>query len=571
MSQTLRILIVDDDRTNIVVLKAMLTRFNYQTIIANNGMEAVQKFESESPDMVLMDVMMPVMNGYEATRRIKKLAGEEFIPVIFLTAVTEDNALAECVRCGGDDFITKPYNHIILKSKIDAMVRIKDMNKTIVLQNKELSYHHDRLRQEQEIAEKIFSNIVRSGYRHVPGLQYYMSPIALFNGDLFLYALRPNGYLNILVGDFTGHGLSAAVGAVPVSDLFYAMTSNGFSISDIVVAINNKLFDILPRYLFFAVVVMEIDSVENNVTLWNGGMPDVLICGSDGSVKKRATSKYVPMGILPPLKFDKSTEVINMHPGDRIYVYSDGLTELANSHGVMLGQDGFERMLQQVGNAGGNHQKIVAAIKDYSEGKPQADDITFAEIDISGQRYAMNVEPVNIAVGKYLPMNWSLELKLEKALLASFDPLPFLIKSIFDMQGLQAHKEKIHIILSELISNAVEHGILGLDSKVRETPAGFSSYYEARERLLHNSNPGWLNIHVSHGNESGIGNLVIRIEDSGAGFDYINSTMDLANNDGKSGRGIPLVRAICDRLEYSNGGSMVEAVYSWDSHATITG
>ncbi len=563
MTQALKVLIVDDDRTNIVVLKTILERYHYETAVARNGAEAVQMYEQSRPDIILMDVMMPVMDGYEATRQIKKLTAGQFVPVIFLTAVTEENALAECVRSGGDDFITKPYNHIILKSKIDAMLRIREMTSTITKQNLELSFHQERLRKEQEIAEKIFSNIVRAGYIDISNLKYYVSPMAVFNGDLLLYAIRPTGALHVLVGDFTGHGLSAAVGAVPVSDMFYTMTSNGFTVSDIAAEINGKLYDILPTDHFFACAVMEIDCAQHTLTVWNGGMPDILVMRPGQGVTQRAISQYLPMGILPPARFKRSAEVHAIAEGDKVYAYSDGVTELADGGGKMLRQAGLELLLTEHLGRGMSHQEIVAGLRNYALGTTPADDITLVEICIAANWQARSQEREMRLQRDSRPMNWSIDIQLEKPMLKSFDPLPLLNKSIMDLQGLHAHKEKIYTILSELISNAIDHGILGLDSSMRETSRGFAAYYNAREQLLSNTAGGKLRVLLEHRDVAGKGELRIKVEDSGAGFDVDHIDFSTADHKRKSGRGIPMVRALSKQLRYYNGGSGVEAVYEW--------
>ena len=123
----IKVLLVDDDRINRVLLNAILKREGYTVLEANDGQEAVDIFDNEKPDLVLMDVMMPVMDGYEATKLIKSRGVDRFVPVIFLTAVTDEKALAKCVECGGDDFLVKPYNRVILKAKIDAMLRIRSV------------------------------------------------------------------------------------------------------------------------------------------------------------------------------------------------------------------------------------------------------------------------------------------------------------------------------------------------------------------------------------------------------------------------------------------------------------
>jgi CheY-like chemotaxis protein len=117
-------LIVEDENTNRLILKSLLKKRGYEVIEAVNGAEAVDRFTHHEPDIIFMDVLMPVMDGYEATRRIKQLAGDRFIPVIFLTAMSDEKALARCVEAGGDDFLAKPFSFTLLSAKLTAMERI---------------------------------------------------------------------------------------------------------------------------------------------------------------------------------------------------------------------------------------------------------------------------------------------------------------------------------------------------------------------------------------------------------------------------------------------------------------
>ena len=146
MVDDITILIVDDDVTNRLVLRALLKESGFKTLEADNGKKAVAAVDEHHVDIILMDVMMPVMDGYEATRIIKS-NHENFIPIIFLTAMTDEAALAECINVGGDDFLTKPYNHMLLRAKIDSMLRIGQLYKRIDAQNTELNKHHARIEQ----------------------------------------------------------------------------------------------------------------------------------------------------------------------------------------------------------------------------------------------------------------------------------------------------------------------------------------------------------------------------------------------------------------------------------------
>lgn len=560
-----KILIVDDDKTNILVLKGILEKYHFETLSAKNGAVAVELFQDCRPDIVIMDLMMPVMDGYEATRKIKELAAQDFIPVIFLTAVTDEKALAKCVECGGDDFLTKPYNHIILKAKIDSMLRIKSLHETVTNQNKELSLHHQRINKEQVIAEKIFANIVSPGYQKHIGVHYHMSPLAVFNGDLLLFATRPTGGLHVLVGDFTGHGLSAAVGALPVSDIFYAMTSSGFSVGDIVQEINSKLHRVLPTELFFAATMIEVDNVTQSITIWSGGMPETMVVNKMGKISHRISPRYLPLGILPPNRFDRVCENYSIESDDRIYIFSDGVTEMSNISGEMLGDKGLEELILAHGSQHELFEEIVDELKYYAEGSVQADDITFVEVACSEKRYPEILDRKKMRFQEKEPMNWQLSLQLDHAMLNRFDPLPFLNKSIMEMQGMYHHKERVYTILSELISNAIDHGLLHLDSSLKVTPDGFSQYYSDRERKIAEQSSGWIAIDLEHEacGESGL--LKVAIHDSGDGFDIDSVIGDLSDVDNKSGRGIPLVKALCESIKYSNNGRCVEVRFRWES------
>ena len=127
MTKRLRILAVDDNRTNLHILQVFLKKLGHEIILAENGQEAVDKFESERPDIILLDIMMPIMDGFEAARRIKAHTTERWVPIIFLSALNRDENLLEGLEAGGDDYLTKPINFIVLEAKLRSMQRSLDL------------------------------------------------------------------------------------------------------------------------------------------------------------------------------------------------------------------------------------------------------------------------------------------------------------------------------------------------------------------------------------------------------------------------------------------------------------
>ncbi|HTZ00059.1 MAG TPA: response regulator, partial [Rhodocyclaceae bacterium] len=119
----LKVLVVDDSSTNRQILQVFLKRLGCQVVVAEDGQQALERFAAEAPDLVFMDVMMPVMDGYEATRRIKAMAADRWVPVVFLSALDKDQNVVVGLEAGGDDYLPKPVNFVVLEAKFRAFAR----------------------------------------------------------------------------------------------------------------------------------------------------------------------------------------------------------------------------------------------------------------------------------------------------------------------------------------------------------------------------------------------------------------------------------------------------------------
>ncbi|WP_455210165.1 ATP-binding SpoIIE family protein phosphatase [Kaarinaea lacus] len=556
----MKILIVDDDITNQKILSIIFDSFNIKSVCADNGKQAVQMFEEVQPDIVLMDILMPEMDGYEACRRIKALSGDKFVPVIFITGITDTEAVVKAVEVGGDDFITKPYNTVAIKAKIDAMERIRLVHEKMFKQQQELQKFHNQQQHELKLAKHVFSSIVEKYACEIPGLRAWLEPASLFNGDILLYAITPAGGLHVMLGDFTGHGLSAALGAMPASDIFYGMTKKGFSIGDIAEELNKKLYAGFPPDMFCAACLLEIGAEYNTISVWNGAMPDLCVVDTQGNIKNRLSSSYQALGILPGEQFQRTVEIVQVEEGDRVYLYSDGLIRANNDHGEKFGK---EKILDLIANPcdANCFQSVLHTVEAYVGGAKQCDDISFVEITISPNLKWEVDKGVN-AQKTQQPTEWKLDTQLDIKTIKDVNPVPLLLNLIMQVQQTSGHRERMFTILSELVSNAIDHGILELDSKMKRAPDGFMQYYQTRtERLAQRE--GWIKINVDHSPMEQGGILTIRIADSGKGFAYDESNLELADCTGYSGRGIPLLRKLCDEIYYSGNGNTVTAVYRW--------
>ena len=378
-----KILIADDDKINRMVLESMLSESGYDILFAKNGQQAIDLYKSEKPNIILMDVIMPIIDGYEATRKIKELAEDDVVPIIFITSVTNENDLAKCVTSGGDDFLTKPFSKVILLSKIQAMERISKLYHTVMEQRDEIEHHNEQFRHEQEAAERIFKRIVHKGNLDHQSIRYMLSPMSIFNGDLLLACETPDRGMNILLGDATGHGLPAAIGTFPMADLFYDMSYEGRPIIDIITTLNEKLYSALPPEYFVCTCILRISPDRKSIDIWNGGLPKVLIYSANAeAINVTVESGSLPLGIVSNKQIDIEVISVPVESGDQLYVYSDGIIEAENAEGDLFGS---ERLLE-VFTHNKVHDKVFSDVKDaiarFSGDAEQSDDLTMIEITI---------------------------------------------------------------------------------------------------------------------------------------------------------------------------------------------
>lgn len=146
----MKVLAVDDNRTNLHILQVFLKKLGHDVILAENGEEAVRRFEQDAPDLVLLDIMMPVMDGFEAARRIKEMKNDRWTPIIFLSALNRDENLVEGLDAGADDYLTKPINFVVLEAKLRSMQR------SLAMQQESM----ESLRRVQAISDNVIDAII---------------------------------------------------------------------------------------------------------------------------------------------------------------------------------------------------------------------------------------------------------------------------------------------------------------------------------------------------------------------------------------------------------------------------
>ncbi|MCF4995143.1 SpoIIE family protein phosphatase [Pseudomonas syringae] len=563
--EPLTILIAEDSAGDRLLLSTIVRRQGHQTLTAANGAEAVDIFREQRPHLVLMDAMMPVMDGFESARQIKALAGDTLVPIIFLTSLTESEGLARCLDAGGDDFLAKPYNQVILAAKIKAMDRLRRLQATVLQQRDLIAKHHEYLLNEQRVAKAVFDKVAHSGCLSAPNIRYLQSPYALFNGDLLLAAYTPTGDMHVLLGDFTGHGLPAAVGAMPLAEVFYGMTAKGYGLAETLREMNAKLKRILPVDMFCCATLLCLSFQRRSVEVWNGGMPDGYLHSIASGERRPLTARHLPLGVLSAQAFDDRTEVHPMAVGDRVFLLSDGVIDTCNASEQLFGVERLQAVFAANREPDRLFEDIEQALQEF-RGEAR-DDVSMVEVRLLDAKQIVPAAPVYSDSGQSSPLDWSASFEFRGATLKRFNPLPYLLQLLLEVHGLRAQSGALYSVLAELYSNALEHGVLGLDSSLKRDASGFARYYEQRCTRLDALQDGYVRVHLDVKPQGEGGCLVIRVEDSGEGFDVSRVMQTPADNVRLSGRGVSLIRQLARNVSWSDDGRSARVEFFWEALA----
>ena len=563
--ESLTILIAEDSAADRMLLSSIVRRQGHEVLTAANGAEAVEAFRQQRPQLVLMDAMMPVMDGFEAAQQIKALAGETLVPIIFLTSLSESEALARCLEAGGDDFLAKPYNQVILAAKIKAMDRLRRLQATVLQQRDQIARHHDYLLNEQRVAKAVFDKIAHSGCLSAPNIRYLQSPYALFNGDLLLAAFTPAGDMHVLLGDFTGHGLPAAVGAMPLAEVFYGMTAKGYGLSEILREMNAKLKRILPVDMFCCATLLCLSFQRRSVEVWNGGMPDGYLHAIASGKRTPLKAQHLPLGVLSPQTFDDRTDVLPMAVGDRVFLLSDGVIDTCDANEQLFGVERLQRVFAANRQPDALFAEIEQALRDF-RGEAR-DDVSMVEVSLLEAAQVSPPALVYSDSGQCCPLDWSVSFEFRAATLKRFNPLPYLLQLLLEVHGLRAQSGALYTVLAELYSNALEHGVLGLDSGLKRDASGFARYYQQRNTRLDELRDGFIRVHLQVTPKGEGGCLTVRVEDSGKGFDVERVMQRPADGVRLSGRGVGLIRQLSRNASWSDDGRSARVEFFWEALA----
>jgi PAS domain S-box-containing protein len=459
-------------------------------------------------------------------------------------------------------------------SKRVLLERERDkMSRQLLEQNRLLQEYSDQIKEEESTARDFIKQFSALDKINDPLVQFMLKPAEVFSGDMIAFARTPDNRLHVLLADSAGHGLTAALAVIPITQPFYQMTAKGFDIPAIAKEMNQRVRNYLPLPRYVACVLLSVDTESQTIQVWNGGCPPVMLITSNGKgAFHQFESNNLPLGIVKPENFSPSIEHLNYDDkGGQLLLCTDGVTDLFADQTECTGHDEFLLMATQA-QAKNLFGKLVEAINTKVEKNGHSDDIAIVvvhcesgnQISSSGIGHLPSNDGLqkhheSIAVNHQNQLLWEYKIVLFASQLKYLDVVPFLIGITSQINGGKADS-KIFLVLSELFNNAFDHGVLKLSSALKHRADDMDAYYIERENRIANLEFGKIEIQLDLFEGSDANIMKVHMKDSGGGFDFslLNQTY-MPERRIRHGRGIPLLKATCNALEYFGNGSEVVA------------
>src|SRR5213592_3655029 len=411
------LLVVDDSEVNRDILSRRLEREGHTVAVAESGAEALQMMRAQKFDLVLLDVMMPEMDGHEVLEHLRGNEAWRDIPVIMISALDELDSIVRCIEMGAEDYLPKPFNTVLLRARIGACLEKKRLREAQLLQQKA---EEERLMCELEMAAKVQQRLFPERPPEVAGLELagICYPARVVGGDYYDFLVLDRGQIGIAIADVSGKAMPAALLMSTVeASLRSQVRSTHGCLTELVASLNNLLHSWTSAGNYVTFFYAQFSEEQRLLTYVNAGHnpPMLMRPGTaqgpgqaSGRVRSHSVVGAVGEGAGGGWTEDKSVhaftrllttggpvlgafkgftyeqETIQLQSGDVLVAYTDGVTEALDPEQEQFG----ESRLQAVMGAGAHLSaeelmgNIVAGVREWSRDVPQFDDMTVVVLKV---------------------------------------------------------------------------------------------------------------------------------------------------------------------------------------------
>jgi sigma-B regulation protein RsbU (phosphoserine phosphatase) len=374
------ILIVDDNQENRETLARRLQRQGHTTTLAADGAEALAIARREPFDLVLLDVMMPVLDGYGALEALKADPALRHIPVIMISALDEIESVVHCIEKGAEDYLPKPFNPTLLRARIGASLEkkaLRDQEQTYLRQIEETQRH---LKGELDEAAKYVRSIFPAPTEEPYRIDWSYAPSMELGGDAFGYHWIDDDHMAVYLLDVCGHGVGASLLSVSAINV---LRSGSLPATDfrepaqVLAGLNNAFPMDQQNNMYFTIWYGVYHRPTRRLSHSSGGHPPSLLLAPDGTMSElRAPGMLI--GAMPDMTY--ASQSVEIAPGSRLLVLCDGTYEIKRPDGTMIEFEDFTAFMQEHGAEPDGLEKLLAWVRDLRGGEPLEDDFSIVRV-----------------------------------------------------------------------------------------------------------------------------------------------------------------------------------------------
>ena len=368
-----RILIVDDVKANVDVLVEAL-KDDYKLSVALDGEGALRSVSKTAPDLILLDIMMPGIDGYEVCRRLRASPATNEIPVMFLSSLEDVADKAQGFEVGGNDYLTKPFEILEVKARVRSLVKAKAYSDAV-----KAAMDRD-LRIAREIQMGILpADLARSISDTDLDIHAMLEPAQQVGGDLY-EVLRVGDRVVVALGDVSGKGIPAALFMAVTMTLLRSMARQFEAPDEVLRRVNDELAASNPRGMFVTLCCAVFDLPTSRVTCASAGHHAAVHLGPARPPRSVFSSSGPVLGLIPGARF--SNETLSFERGESLVLFSDGVSEAYDPKEDLFGD---ARLVEQLarepgGTAAETVDSILGAVRRHAAGAPQSDDVAIVAV-----------------------------------------------------------------------------------------------------------------------------------------------------------------------------------------------
>lgn len=366
------ILIVDDNPANVEIFQMRLAANNYEIITATDGETGLAKARDQKPDLILLDIMMPKMDGIEVCRHLRADSSLPFMPIIMVTAKADTKDVVKGLEAGADEYLTKPVDHAALVARVKSMLRIKSLHDTVLEQSIQLQVQLNTATKVQSLFWPDIPEL--TGGSHIRAA---VVPAGYVSGDLYDVISLPDGSLLAYVADVSDKGVAAALVMAALSTRIRSEAQNQYEIDILLETINNRLHSLTSEEGFFATIVL--------ARYWpNSGKMQLVLAGhleplwiAESGIGDLPQINGISLGVTPDICYEKKE--IMLSPGESIFFFTDGVIEAENEDKELFGNERLVDFLKAA-NSPPRAEGLLDFISNWRGNSSANDDLTVMEI-----------------------------------------------------------------------------------------------------------------------------------------------------------------------------------------------